>query len=120
MGRFREARTAYERVSASLAGHMSETAAMAQWMIGETYFHQKDYEQAIPAYLRIETLCEFPHWRAGGLLQAGKCFEIRYDYKAAIELYARLLKKYPDTPFREEASRRLRIARSRGRAATTL
>ena len=94
-------------------GGQTETAAMAQWMIGETYFHQQDYRQAIPAYLRVEILHDFPHWQAAGLLQAGKCYEMQLDHQAAIQLYARVLKQYPNTPFCEEVSRRLRIARGK-------
>ena len=84
---------------------------MAQWMIGETYFHQKNYDDAIPAYLRVEILYDYPQWNAAGLLQAAKCYELRRDYRAAVELYARLLSEYPDTPYRQQASERLRFAR---------
>ena len=116
-GRFSEAREAYQRVTNSPHGAKTETAAMAQWMIGETYFHQQDYHQATPAYLRVEIVHDFPDWQAAGLLQAGKCHELQLDPKAAIQLYARLLKQYPDTPFRDEASRRLRLARGKLLAA---
>ena len=47
---FEGARRAYNRVIHSPAGAKTETAAMAQWMIGETYFHQKNYEAALREY----------------------------------------------------------------------
>ena len=40
---------------------------MAQWMIGETYFHQKNYDAAIRAYLELEALYAFPTWQAAAL-----------------------------------------------------
>jgi TolA-binding protein len=112
-GRFREARAAYQKVITSPHGGTTETAAMAQWMVGETYFHQQDYQQAATAYLQVELLHEYPYWQAAGLLQAGKCREQQCDHEAAIQLYARLLEQYPHTPLRDDASRRLRIARKR-------
>ena len=44
----------------SETGRATETAAVAQWMIGETYFMQKQYNQAIKAYHRVEGLYDFP------------------------------------------------------------
>ena len=118
-GKFDEARAAYERVLSSPAGDKTETAAMAQWMTGETHFHQKRFDEAIKAYLRVEILYDYPRWQAGGLLQAGKCQEMKGEWKQAVELYARLLKQYPNTTFTEQALRRLSVARQRARLART-
>ena len=52
----------------SAAGAKTETAAMAQWMIGETYFHQKNYEAALREYLRLEILYAYPDLAGGGLV----------------------------------------------------
>ncbi|MCH7727322.1 MAG: tetratricopeptide repeat protein, partial [Planctomycetes bacterium] len=108
---FQAARQAYERVVRSPAGNRTETAAMAQWMIGESLLHQKKYDEAIRAYHRVETLYDFPRWQAAALLQAGKCHEAKGEVQNAIRLYASLLKKYSDTSFVDEASQRLRAAR---------
>ncbi|MBN1910782.1 MAG: tetratricopeptide repeat protein [Pirellulales bacterium] len=105
---FEAAREAYRRVIRSETGAKTETAAMAQWMIGETYFHQKDYETAVREYLRVEMLYAFPRWQAGALLQAGKCYERLGQWDAAAQLYARVINSYPTTAFAEEAAARLR------------
>ena len=112
-GKFDEAREAYGRVVRSKIGAKSETAAMAQWMIGESYFHQKAYEAAIREYLRLEILYAYPTWQAGALLQAGKCHEALGEWTQAVELYARLLKNYPNNSFCDEATRRLQTAQRR-------
>ncbi|MCO6457168.1 MAG: tetratricopeptide repeat protein [Pirellulaceae bacterium] len=112
-GRFDEARAAYERVVRSPHGGRTETAAMAQWMIGEAWFLQKKYVEAIKAYHRVETLYAFPQWQAAALLQAGKCHECQANWNEAVKLYAQLLKDYPDTRFAAEASRRLPNAKQR-------
>ena len=111
--RFDEAREAYRRVTRSPEGAATETAAMAQWMIGETFFHQKDYRTAIREYLRLEVLYDYPRWQSAALLQAGKCYEQLQQWDQARELYARLLKEFPNTPFADEAAQRLQTANRR-------
>lgn len=111
-GEFEAAREAYRGVIRSETGGKTETAAMAQWMIGESYFHQKNYDTALREYLRLEILYAYPTWQAGALLQAGKCHEQLGEWKEASELYARLLQNYGQTRFAEEAAGRLRTART--------
>lgn len=107
---FEAARQAYLRVIRSAEGAKTETAAMAQWMIGETYFHQKNYGAALREYLRVEILYAWPTWQAAALLQAGKCQELLGNWPQAAEHYARLLKEHPESTFVEEAGRRLQAA----------
>jgi TolA-binding protein len=110
-GRFDDAREAYGRVIRSQLGGKTETAAMAQWMIGESHFHQKEYATAIREYLRLEILYAYPTWQAAALLQAGKCHELLNEWTQATEMYSRLLRNYSSTSFTDEAARRLRTAR---------
>lgn len=111
--RFDEAREAFQRVTASPHGAKTETAAMAQWHVGETYFHQKDYEAALLAYLRVEILYAFPEWQALALLEAARCREMLGEWNEAVKIYERLLENYPNAPAREEAKKRLQEARGR-------
>jgi len=104
------AREAYARVIASPKAAKSETAAMAQWMIGESYFHQEKYREALAEYLRVEILYAYPQWQAAALLQAGKCQEALGQWSDASGTYARLLKLYSDTEFVSEAQKRLSAA----------
>jgi TolA-binding protein len=115
-GSFDEARAAYRKVTRSETGGKTETAAMAQWMIGEAFFHQKNYEAALRAYLPVEILYDFPNWRAAALLQAGKCYELLGEWKQASELFARLLKLFPDSEFAADASDHLQAAQKRADA----
>jgi cellulose synthase operon protein C len=110
---FEAARKRYLKVVRSAVGGKTETAAMAQWMIGESYFHQENYEAAVREYLRVEILYPYPRWQAAALLQAGKCQETLGRWKDAAELYARLIKVYSNTEFTEEATRRLHDVETR-------
>jgi TolA-binding protein len=109
-GRMEDAREAYRRVIRSEQGGKSETAAMAQWMIGESYFHQKDYQAAIREYLRVEILYAYPTWQAAALLQTGKCYEFLGQTEKAHESYSRLIESFGETPFAQQAARRLNPA----------
>ncbi len=104
---FQGARDAYLKVIRSSAGAKTETAAMAQWMIGETFFHQKNYQAALREYLKVEILYAFPTWQAAALLQAGKCRDLLGESREADKLYTRLMKEYPGTKFAKEAARRM-------------
>jgi TolA-binding protein len=107
LGELRAAREAYRDALASPGAAKTETAAMAQWMIGETWFHQGDYPRAIREYLRGQTLYAYPRWQAASLLQAGKCSELLGDRRQAIDLYRQLIDKHREPPFVDEARQRL-------------
>jgi len=112
-GLFEEARQAYHRVTHSKQGGKTETAAIAQWMIGKTYFHQKNYAAALREYLRLEILYDYPTWQSAALLQAGKCHELLGEWKKAGEAYRRIVEHYPQTEFVDDATGRLKKIRSR-------
>jgi TolA-binding protein len=108
-----KARQWYEKALQSPNGGKTETAAMAQWMIGETYFLQEQYAAAAREYLRVEVLYAFPHWQAAALLQAGKCYEQLGQWKDAGDAYSRLLRLHPQSAFAAEARERLDTTQAR-------
>jgi len=110
---FEGARKAYRKAIRKARQLNTETAAMAQWMIGEAYFHQKDYEMALREYLRVVPLYKHPKWQAAALLQAGKCQERLGRSEKAVQLYAELLEAYSHTPYVEEARSRTQIVSKR-------
>lgn len=106
LGRLEEARVAYRRAALSPQASQTETAALAQWMIGETFFHQRRYDEAVAAY----ELCargKFPRWQAAALLQAGKCRLLLGQRDQAIASFERVVGELPDTPYSGEARQRL-------------
>jgi cellulose synthase operon protein C len=113
LGEFDEARAAYGRVVKSETGAKTETAAKAQWMIGESFFHQKNYEAALRAYLPVEILYDFPIWQAAALFEAAKCHEHLGEPKQATELYEKIVKSYPDSPLAKDAAKRLKGTEAR-------
>jgi cellulose synthase operon protein C len=110
LARFDEAREAYRR---GIAGRSDENAAQCQFMIGETFFHQKRFQEALREFLKVEILYAFPQWQAGALLEAGKCHESLQEWSRAAETYNRVLEKYPKTMHVEEAAARRAAALQR-------
>ncbi len=110
---FEKARAEFQRVVDSKAGKQTETAAKAQFYIGETYFFQKQYKQAVKAYLNVEILYDYPKIQSGAMLGAGMCEEELENWPAAVETYERLLKKFPDSDEAETAKQRLARVRQK-------
>lgn len=111
---FEEARTAYQAVIDARRG--GELAAMAQFMRGETFFHQKQYEEALREFLKVDILPSYndaPKWQALALLEAGKVYEQLDRWADAADIYERLRSRFPDEPASAEANRRLSVARRR-------
>jgi TolA-binding protein len=112
-----EARKWYQKVVQSPQGGKTETAAMAQWMIGETFLLQENHQAAVREYLRVEVLYSYPHWQAAGLMQAARCFEQMGQWKDAADAYERLGYHYPETQFAGEAKQRLQQLQQQARKA---
>jgi TolA-binding protein len=107
------ARASYRKAYTSPNGDKTETAAKARFMIAESYFHQKNYEDALREYLALEILYAYPVWQAVALLQAGKCYEQLGEWDEAVKQYARVLEVYGDTDHAEEAKQRLPLAKQK-------
>jgi cellulose synthase operon protein C len=120
--RFDEARAAYQKVIDARKG--GDLAARAQLMRGETYFHQKNYREAIREFHMVEVLYHAPLWQAAALLEAGKVYERLAQWADAAEEYKRLREKFPDDPSAAEAKPLLdavqkHLAESSANATTT-
>jgi TolA-binding protein len=113
---FDPAREAYLRVIASPQGAASETAAMARFMVGESYFHQENYEAALAQYERAQSDHKFPRWQSAALVQSGKCHEALGQWDAAVAAYEKLIGVDPDGPLAGDARRRAAAAREQANA----
>ena len=101
--KFNEAREMLSKVTKNEAARGTRTAAMSQWMIGETWFHQEKFSDALSAYLLVDSLYEFPDWQSLALLQAVKCHLKLGDTQTAQKTCDRLIKTFPNSPHLENA-----------------
>lgn len=79
----------------------------AQWLIGETYYLQQRFADAIEAYRRVEGIDPGGIWVAASLVQAGKSFEQLGRTRDAAVCYGNLLSRFADTAHADLARRRL-------------
>ncbi len=85
--------------------------AQAMWLIGETYFLQKEYVAAVSAYSNVVQGFQDAKWKALAMLQAGKCYEIVGQTQDAIQLYEEALKLSPAESVKKQIEGRLGEAR---------
>ncbi|CAN5600933.1 hypothetical protein BH23PLA1_BH23PLA1_13180 [soil metagenome] len=109
--RFEEARAAYQAVIDARKG--GDLAAQAQFMRGETYYHEKDYRQALREFLKAALTYDAPRWQSLALLEAGKVYEELDQWADAADIYEKLRSDFPDEPATAEGNRRLTTARER-------
>lgn len=108
-GKFEEARVRFASILESPQQTRSETGALAQWMIGESYFQQRQWDDALAAYRRVgELFPSDPRWQAAVWLQTGKCFEQKGERQEAIRSFNKVVDFHAPRSLAEEASRRLR------------
>ena len=112
-GRFNAARRAYNNVIANELAEGTETAVAAQWMIGETFFHQENFELARAAYQAVLDREAPADWQARAALQLGKCWELDENWEEARAMYGEALQRWPDTQPQEKILARLKWAESR-------
>ncbi len=112
-GEMAQARTAYREVLSNPTAEDSETAVMAQWMIGETFFHQRAFTRARKAYTTLIDGEGPADWRARAALQAGKCWELENQWDKAQAVYLQALKSWPGTEPEPQLHARLKLAASR-------
>ena len=112
LGNMTAARKFYRQVLDNKQANETEAAIMAGWMIGETYFHQRDYPRARQAYQLVMEKQSFPEWQSRAALQAGKCWELEQHWNEAAEVYATALERWPQSISGQQLKSRLRWAQN--------
>ena len=117
-GAMTAARNFYRRVTANPRAKQTEATTMAGWMIGETYFHQRNYPQARAAYETVMNETLFPEWQSRAALQAGKCWELEQRWEEASRVYANALQRWPNSFSDDQLQSRLRWAEQQTETTT--
>lgn len=94
----------YNRVIAESDG---ETAARAQFMIGELHFSQKQYDEAVKSFFKVAYGYPFPQWQADATFEAARCFELLGRPSQAVKMYQELVEKFPESDKVNDAKAKL-------------
>ena len=108
---FDRAREYFTKTINDKQGAMTETAAKAQFLIGETWVLQKDFDKAYVAFTRVHVNYKFPKWQAPALFQAASIEQDRKETKRALETYELLVEKHGDDPLAARARKRIQELR---------
>ncbi len=99
-----EALKLYEQVIAKTG---TETAAKAQFMIGEIQFAAKQHAEAVKSYFKVIYGYSVPRWQSEASYEAGRCFEVLGKQTQAVKMYQELVAKYPNAETTPAAKERL-------------
>lgn len=102
------ARTAFEKTLADEHSRGTETAAKAQLMIAETWWHQQEYAKAQAAYLKVYLLHNYADWQAPALFQVAMCDEQLEQWQKAAKTYREVRESFPQSEFAGKAAERLK------------
>jgi TolA-binding protein len=103
--KFNEAIKAYRLVIDP--GKRDETAARAQFQIGECHFALKQYDNAIRELLKVEINYAHPQWVSKSMLEMGRALEAKGEKIRAIEQFELLAEKYPQSDAAAVARKRV-------------
>ncbi len=104
LGRTDEALKLYEQVIAKTG---TETAAKAQFMIGEIQFAAKQHPEAVKSFFKVIYGYSVPRWQSEASYEAARCFEVLGKPAQAIKMYEELIAKFPDAETTTTARQRL-------------
>jgi len=104
LGRHTEAIASYRMVAEQ---HEGDTAARAQFQIGECLFAMGEHEDAVGELLKTDILHASPEWSAAALYEAGRCFEAMGKAGEARAQYHETVERFPDSAWTRPAQERL-------------
>jgi TolA-binding protein len=86
-----------------------DLGAKAQYYLGLSYFEQKNYNEAISAFVRVRTIFSaYDEWLAKSYLKMAEAYTIQKDYEQAKDIYRTVLAKHKGDVFGQEAQTKLR------------
>lgn len=104
IGKPREAMPHYQAVADK---HKGDTAARAQFQLGECLFALKEHEGAVRELLRVDILHASPKWSAAALYEAGRCFEAMGKIGEARAQYRAVQERFGESDWATAAGERL-------------
>lgn len=109
-GQHENAIQSYRRV---VDRHEGDTAARAQFQIGECLFAMKKLDEAITEFIRVDILHAYPQWSAAALFEAGRCFEELDRFDDARDQYTSIIERFGETEWAKRSAQKVEQLRPR-------
>jgi len=106
---FERARLHLRAILETTTAKNTSAAARAQWMLGETFFLEQNWTEAIAAYKPVVELNEFQTWQTLALMQTAKCRELLNQSNEALDAYQKVVVITRDEKIRLEAAARIEV-----------
>ncbi len=106
---FQQARVHLQAILEADLAKNTSAAARAQWMLGETYFLEQKWTEAIAAYSPVVELDDFQTWQMLALMQTAKCRELLKQSNEALDAYQKVIAITSDEKIRQEAAARIEV-----------
>ncbi len=103
-GKYDEAIACYREV---VDRHQGQTAARAQFQIGECTFAQGRHDEAVRELLKVDILYAYPEWSAAALYEAGRCFQEMASPVEARRQFEKVREDHPQSPWARLAGKRI-------------
>jgi TolA-binding protein len=87
----------------------TETAAKAQFMVGETLFLQERWGEAIKEFLKVSILYPIADWQALALVEIGKCHLRLGEVAESKKAFNEVVEKYGNYPAARQAKEQLEL-----------
>jgi len=101
---YEDALPAYDKV---IQLHQGQTAARAQFQMGECLFALKRLDEAVRELLKVDILYAYPQWSAAALYEAGRCFQEMGNPTDARKQFELVQTEHGQTQWAQLATQRL-------------
>ncbi len=79
-------------------GIRDDVGARAQFLLGECYLEQENYDKAIIEFAKVESLYAFPAWQSKAAYELAQSLLRKDNREGARRQFQRLVDRYPNTP----------------------
>lgn len=88
---------------------LDDIGAQAQFLIGQIYFDQNNFNDAIIAFVRVRSVYSgYDEWFTKSLLRLGDCYVKLNDKQQAREMYRAVINRHKTGELAQEANRKLK------------
>ncbi len=106
---FDAARMHLQSIMDATQANQNSAFARATWMLGETYFMEQKFDEAIAEYKRVADGALPQPWPALSLMQMAKCYELQSRTEEAVAMYQRAIEATKDPKIQQEAAARVDV-----------